>query len=516
MGLRKKSNGTSMPVRQRQDSETLSRVNTGATIAAENGDDGLSLAPQETKTSTKSGRSIRSVMSNAFRPKGSRKVLRKNNLPPNPKWAPLQQHREKYRQMNANVDPQKGENLDYTTIIHSLGLNEHPDAFDEEEEAQENRPPGEDDIAKLPHTLWAEVAQYLDPADRASLAFSSKTLLSRIGYEPWWELNLPENEKYKIQFLVGLDKYMPEYLLCFACVQYHRRTKIGQERLKPAHVLNPLFDCPNSRNMLRRPPRHRISPGRNLPFAFVQLVMRANRFNISYGITPESLNRRWIRDGWTHSTRFLIDKGRLLMRVTSWAFSPPDLPPAYQRLLLFNRDDYWPYFSVCSHWQDGELMPMCKCALSHVPKPRETSGPKAVEHKFKDKTKGRVYEPNAPASLCGNCRPMRRCPDCPTEYLIEIKLTEDRDASDAKGLHFRHALVVTRWSDLGDGRSPLNPEWASCNGDMQGYDSFTILGKRSISSIFEAACTSDTIPGQRIISLNPSKVRKGEKGTHWY
>ena len=506
---------TSLPFRPQEDSVglALTRTNTGVTTADA---DGFSLAPQESRTSTKSGRSIRSVMSNAFRPKKSRKKLRKNNLPPPPGMAPLQQHREKYRQLNGSVDPQKGENLDYTTIIHSLGLNEHPEGHGGETEEEDNRPPGEDDIASLSPALWEYIAEYISPADRASLAFSSKTLLSRLGFEPWWALNLPENGNDKIAFLVYLDRQLPGHLLCFPCKQYHRRTKIGQERLKPANVLNPLFNCPNARNMLIRPARHRISPGRTLPFAFVQLVMRAHRFNITYGITAEALNRRWARDGWTHNTRFMIDRGRLLMRVTSSAFAPPDLPPTMQRMLLYNREDYWPYFSACQHWRDGELMPVCKCALTHVPKPRETTGPQAVEHKFKDRVKGRIYDPNAVASLCGKCRPMRRCPDCPTEYLVEIKLTEDRDPSDIRGLHFRQAIVVTRWSDLGDGTSPLNPEWAACNGEYSGFDSFKALGRRSISSIFESAVTVDTIPGQRIISLNPSRKREGEKGTDWY
>lgn len=507
---------TSIPIRQRSDSvgTALTRTDTAGTTVQDS--DGFSLAPQESRTSTKSSRSIRSVMSDAFRPKKSRRVLRKNNIPPPPSMAPLQQHREKYKQLNGKVDPQRGENLDYTTIIHSLGLNEHMDGMGAGADEFDDRPPGEDDVASLSPALWEEVTQYLNPADRASLAFSSKTLLSRLGFEPWLALDQPENSEYKIRFLVYLDRQLPGYLLCFPCKQYHRRTKIGQERLKPANVLNPLYECPNARNMLLRPARHRISPGRTLPFTFVQLVMRAHRFSISYGITPESLNRRWINNGWTHNTRFLIDRGRLLMRVTSTAFAAPDLPPAMQRILLFNREDYWPYFSVCSHWRDGELMPVCKCALSHVPKPRENSGPRAIEHKFKDRVKARIYDPNAVASLCGNCRPMRRCPDCPTEYLVEIKLTEDRDPSDAKGLHFRQAIVVTRWSDLGDGTSPLSPEWAACNGEYAGFDSFKVLGRRSISSIFEAACTVDTIPGQRIISLNPSKRRKGEKGDHWY
>lgn len=110
---------------------------------------------------------------------------------------------------------------------------------------------------------------------------------------------------------------------------------------------------------------------------------------------------------------------------------------------------------------------------------------------------------------------MRRCPECPSEYLVEIKLTEDR--TDPRSLHFRHAIVVTRWCDLGDGKSPrLSKEWAACNGLLEGYDSFQMLGKRSISGIFEASIADDTLPGQRIISMNPKGKKRGEDGTGWY
>jgi hypothetical protein len=62
----------------------------------------------------------------------------------------------------------------------------------------------------------------------------------------------------------------------------------------------------------------------------------------------------------------------------------------------------------------------------------------------------------------------------------------------------------------------LSREWAACNGELEGYDSFKTLGKRAISGIFESAFTDETIPGQRIISMNPSGKRLGEKGNSWY
>ncbi|KAL4958405.1 hypothetical protein BDW69DRAFT_153982 [Aspergillus filifer] len=493
---------------------------------------------------------IRGFFSHALRPKKSRQVLRKkgfsasstdlsrtttltNNdsyssynesIPPVPKLTPLAAHNAKYRHLHAQQDTQLGETRDHTAVIHAIGVQ----TFDTDSDAdgfngRDTRPPGESLIASLPDDLWMMIAaEYLSPADGAQLALASRTLYTRLYPYPWRNLNKEEYTDERSDFLVSQDKYYPHHLLCFPCGKFHRRIKEGNETIQPAKVINPLFDCPNARNNLRPPPRHRITHGRTIPFTFVQLATRPKRFkNPLYGIPdPLTLSRRWRRDGWSHQSRFLVHNNRLLMRVTSHTFAEAGLPPSSQRLLLYSREDYWPYFSACAHWRDGDLMSACKCALGHIPASRRTEGLQGLEHRAKDMVHSRVHDPNALTTLCGHCRPMRRCPDCPSEYLIEVKLTEDREPGvGSKPGRFRHAIVVTRWCDLGDGSSPRrSKEWAACNGDPggEGYDSFKVLGKRAISGIFESAFTDETIPGQRIISMNPRGKRLGEEGNSWY
>jgi hypothetical protein len=470
---------------------------------------------------------FKSFFSNVLRPKKSRQTLRKGNrstpdlrlaarssvdaAPPMPELAPLHAHRLKYKELHAEVDSQLGERRDYTEIIHSLGTLDVNEISAPTYEHNDTRPPGEGDIASLPPKLWERIAAYLNPAEAASLAIASITLYRRLGPKYFLALDHPDNHTYKTEFLAGLEISLPHHLLCFPCTKYHLRTKEGTERLRPSHVLNPLFNCLNSTNTLNPPPRHRITHGRNLPFTFVQLAMRAHRFGPKYGLPVEALGRRWQRDDWSHTSRFHIHAGRLMMRVTSQTFAPPGLTLSAQRMLLYSREDYWPYFSACAHWRDGELMPACKCALEHIPRPRSTGGLQGLENKVKDRLAGQVFDPNALTTLCGFCRPMRRCPECPTEYLIEVKLTEDR--ADGR---FKQAIVVTRWSDLGDGRTPGGIEWAAINGVGEDYDSFVHYAKRGIASIFEAAFTADTLPGQRVVSLNPKKKKLGEEGNQWY
>ncbi|KAJ5374846.1 hypothetical protein N7517_006852 [Penicillium concentricum] len=470
---------------------------------------------------------FKSFLSNVLRPKKSRQTLRKGRsttdlrlaarpsveeAPPVPELAPLHAHRLKYKELHAQVDSQLGERRDYTEIIHTIGALDVNEISAPTYDHNEDRPPGEGDIASLPPKLWAQIAGYLNPAEAASLAFANITLYRRLDGPRYFKaLDHPDNHTQKINFLSGLDISLPHHLLCFPCVKYHRRTQEGKERIRPTHVLNPLFNCPNSTNALKPPPHHRITHGRNLPFTFVQLVMRAHRFGPSYGLAAEELGRRWQRDDWSHTSRFHINAGRLLMRVTSQTFADPGLTPSAQRMLLYSREDYWPYFSSCAHWRDGELMPACKCALEHIPRPRTTDGLQGLEHRVKDRIAGQVFDPNALTTLCGFCRPMRRCPECPTEYLIEVKLSED-----LVDRRFKQCIVVTRWSDLGDGTTPGGIEWEAINGKTDAYDSFVHYAKRGIASIFEAAFTADTLPGQRVVSLNPKKIKLGEAGNQWY
>lgn len=426
----------------------------------------------------------------------------------------LQQHREKYRELHSGVDKTTGEVRDNTAMLHALVHSSSMDSIREAKEYEvDDRLPGEPLIASLSPELWEIIASYLNPKEAANLAFSARGLRHQLGTGPWEALNDPENHQYKIDFLTPMDRYLPSHLLCFVCAKYHVRTQRGEEKLKPPNVLNPLFKCPNATDTTKPPPRTRLVPKRNLPFTFVQLATRAKRFSPEYGVTVESLSRRWKEDDWQHYSRFAINPadGHLLMRVTSLTYAPPALPPSGQRMLLYSREDYTPYFSVCAHWRDGLLMNLCKCALGHLPQPREYGGVQALAANARDRLKNEVFNPNKFVTLCSECRPMRRCPECPTEYLIEIRLAEDKTDKS-----FKQAIVLTRWSDLGDGKSPSSIEWAACNGEPVGFDSFQALQKRALSGTFESYYTEDHIPGQRIMSLNPKEEHLGEEGNDWY
>lgn len=423
----------------------------------------------------------------------------------------LEAHRQKYK--DQNIDTQLGERGDHTVLLHGIT---HRGSFDSSrdvsgEDLLDERPSGDEFIARVPGDVWDMIIDYLSPVDAANLAFTSKTCLRTIGYKPWSRLDRQENYRYRIEFLLPMDRHLPYHLFCFPCACYHFRIQPGNERLKKPDIPNPIFDCPNARNPLLKPPKARLTAGRELPFTFLQLALRAHRYLPEYGISVDSMSRRWKEDGhgWMHSSRYLIHNGHLLVRVTSSQYTRANLQLSEKRMLLFSREDYTPYFSACAHWRHGELLDLCKCALDHIPAPRDTSGPQGLANKVKDRLDGRAYDPNSLVSLCGNCQPMRRCPQCPSEYLIEIRLLEDKAEKC-----FKRAIVVTRWTDLGD--ETMSREWKACAGQIEDYDSFAEIGKRAVSGVFESAFTKEQIPGQRMLSLNPTGKVTDEDKDAWY
>lgn len=205
----------------------------------------------------------------------------------------------------------------------------------------------------------------------------------------------------------------------------------------------------------------------------------------------------------------VTDKGHVMMRIKSQRYVEGGMTVAAKRMALFSRGDYTPYFSVCSHWKDGLLTSIPKCALDHIPFEQL---PDALTQL---KAKVGTRKANGFVSLCSRCRPMRRCPMCPTEYVFELKLVEDKTVKIQSPDRFKQALIATRWSDLGPGRSPDDKEWAAISGESDSYDSFLEIGRRAVSGVFESAFT-DNPPGQRILSSNPKKVKADEIGGDWY
>lgn len=476
-------------------------------------------------------RTNRSLTHEASKKKdGKPATLRKRN--------PDQEEINELGERNYSVSSQASallKNKDYTEMMHGLA---HHDSFDSLVDAHYDRvkdpyfdsqDPGAlkqldvladvhtKQFAALPAAVWRQITLYLSFADAASLTVTTRVLYEKLGHDFLSALNAADCEYEKASFLHRLNYDLPQHLLCYQCYKFHLRSNPRKESLKADYVSNPIFVCPNVRNTVL--PRLRLTHGRELPYSYVQLVTRGDKFSLKHGLKPDSLARQWkCKDSsWSHRTRYLMHDEHLLVRIVSQSVALPaaQTTETSHRHLLYDREEYTPFFSVCAHWKDGNLMSTCKCALSHIPSP-----PKSYLQQLKKapRMNRELAHPNFIVQGCDECRPARRCPECPSEYLIEVNMIEDHNDPITP---FKHAIVVTRWSDLGDGSSPFtSPEWAAIRGMDSGtlggsYDSFSHVGRRAVSGIFESRI-SGSIPGQRMVSMNPQSQKLGDEGHGWY
>lgn len=428
-----------------------------------------------------------------------------------------------------------GEKKDPTNMLHSLahdfdapGVGKQP-VYETGEAARL----ATDLTSYLPIPVWQRIVSYLSLADEASLSLAAKPFQTLCSATIIRQLNDPANFRARCTFLHYLDYALPNHLLCYICGTYHVRLNPGAETLRPTNIANPVYTCPyatvTTSDPALRISKARITFGRHLPHPFLQLALRHSRFGPAYGVAVDPLLGRRYKDRetigtWSHQTRYAIIEDRLMMRVVSSAFAQPNLPLAGKRHLLYSREDFIPFFSVCPHWRDGEMTPILRCALDHIPAPISGSGADRLAKEALQRFKGPQSQI---VSQCDFCKPLRRCPECPTEYLVEIRLQEDRTETDLTKM-FKQTICVTRWSDCGDGSAPWEDKWHALTseptygenkngvGEDGRFDSFKAIGRRAISGTFESWFNPEQIPPQRMLSLNPEGVRLGERGHNWY
>ena len=361
-------------------------------------------------------------------------------------------------------------------------------------------------LLRVPTELWLLIVDSLDPCSAASLACVNRQTSRLLGAEVWKALNEPSNRSHKVRFLQFSEHAFPKHVLCHACGIYHPRRNFGKDhRLLQSTTITTSAKNSVAQNCARSEliPSVRLTFDVALPFTLAHLVTQRQRHGNSseWGIPLSVLSKSWspaISDWtttaeWFHRAKFVIDKrGHLLMKVSSTFWTAADLTDCERRLALSCRKDYTANYSTCPHEALGSrLFRICECALGHIPSTKSSlSGSKGP--------KGTPFTPpqRMGAGGCATCLPLFRCLVCPTEYKIGVQLKEFRIGRGA--LAFRHAIVVTRWSDLGDAWAPYSPEWRACGSlggsavtDESDWEFFKVKGEslkeKTVRNRFEYA-----------------------------
>ena len=442
------------------------------------------------------------------------------SLPAKPAPTKLQKANRGQPLVEEILDKDTGERKDLTDMMHAFTYNVNMESEDEKSANSSmtfdaSRPDGTAILGRASPEIWLLIADLLSPLDVANLSSTCRTLSTRLGRYPYKLLLRPENSLHRMDFLLDLDRKLPRHLFCFPCLQWHLRIQPGLESLKPHNVLNPLFECPNRTSMHIPPPRIRITDGRMLPFTFVQLARRSRAFGAEFGIQHQSLARRWKEpySKWQHETSYHItDKNPCSHESQITTLCSRRNARCSETNASCSAEKTTHHILACAPIGKKDFLhqyPSVRLIISPT-LPCQTH---LLISTLRDKAVGR--KAHGVVNLCNVCRPMRRCPKCPTEYLFELKMLEDKSEHSFSPDRFKQALLVTRWSDLGPARSPGDAEWAAVVGENQEYNSFKEIGMRAVSGVFESAFT-DSIPGQRILSMNPKGLTVDEIGGNWY
>jgi hypothetical protein len=263
----------------------------------------------------------------------------------------------------------------------------------------------------LPFELVISIAKYLSPSDAASFALSGRRIRAVLGNQHLDSLR-PEasDEPSRLQ--------MPLDIACDSCLMHHQLLSERHRDVLYARREEPLDEVDDDEI---------VAMCLSLSESFVDITFRSVMKLHCYGINCQKLLALFadvdtghlpgVTNQWASACR--ISNGRLIFRHQNWILHPAgatsySLPPSGARLIVC------PHYNILHERFNDKL----SCRLDHW----------------------RDAQRNMSCSVCSG---LFQCTYCPTEFQIDVK------DFGAVGV----ALVVTRWLDLGEGRSALDPSW---------------------------------------------------------
>jgi hypothetical protein len=276
----------------------------------------------------------------------------------------------------------------------------------------------------LPQELILYMAQFMPLSSRILFTLSCRTTYAILGTRYWTRLWDKDQHQQHIDFLSLLSKELPSYVPCYHCRVLHLCRALPSRNILRARPYY-LYD---STACHKAELKGRVGKylHENFQFRTFQMAMKNYRLGLDYEVWLECLEYTFEGDilmqklGSDFTARVRIVDNSLLYQSQRVI----QLPHEFEILNL----DRWSFY-VCPHITlgsggiSGSFPVTATCALDH-------------RHDLE---------------RCVRKSGIKTCPVCLTEY--EITLQECRD--------FGTMAITTKWIDLGEGQTILDPKWLS-------------------------------------------------------
>jgi hypothetical protein len=277
-------------------------------------------------------------------------------------------------------------------------------------------------LGKIPPEIIVHIADCLPTPSAALFTFCCNAIKNIIGTQYWRAMRAEQPELDLPIFLTLLERDLPDSTFCYPCMVLHT-WKLGRERARVDRLLEQRpyglyhkFREPCFTEEVFYAEDTYIFDG--FRYAYFQMAMKQYRLGRNFQVYLDqlALNLSFKTYGFDDlkqqcRTKVKICGGRLLVRVQEFILRP--------RQGLKNIKAAW--LHICSHFD-------------RVGKDPKVSLPEGVPAKDSLRSSG-----------------LKQCCDCPTEYRIDLQ-----DCGELGDV-----VIVTKWLDLGEGRTFLDPAWWS-------------------------------------------------------
>jgi hypothetical protein len=303
-------------------------------------------------------------------------------------------------------------------------------------------------LEMLPPELIIYMAQFLPLSSTVLFTLSCHAACATLGTHYWTSLRAKDQHQQHIDFLSQLSKDLPpDYVPCYHCRVLH----FGTIRYSDHLPTRPLYQY-DVTPCYKAEVLGKVSKYIHEDFQFrtFQMAMKKHRLGLDYKVWLECLccQPTLYRIMQKFPSEFKVDArivdSSLLLRSQCIILLPPGLTIHNLDRCSFN---ICPHIRLVAHGANANLPETAGCTMNH-------------QHTLQ---------------RCVRKSGIVRCTTCPTEY----------DLSLEECGRFGVAVTITKWMDLGEGQTILDPRWFS-----------HLSNKYTASDVFREV---DSINGRRLV-----------------